>query len=174
MRRNVPPKRLFPRNHRHVVGYLLTHSVWTLNTVPSISYLGAFSKLWKPNTGFVMSLSACPHTKTRLPRNGFSWNLLLEYFFVKSFKKIHVLLKSDNLSACPHTKTRLPLKGFPWNLLLEYFFREIFQENPIFIKIWQSVRLSSYKNSTPTERIFMKFTTWVFFSWNLSRKSEFY
>ena len=41
--------------------------------------LGAFVKLRKATIGFVMSV--CPHGTTRLPPDGFSLNLIFEYFF---------------------------------------------------------------------------------------------
>jgi hypothetical protein len=41
-------------------------------------FLGAFAKLWNSNVNFVMSVR--PHGKTRLPLDGFSWNLVSEYF----------------------------------------------------------------------------------------------
>ena len=40
-------------------------------------------------------LSVCPHGKTRLPLDGFSSNLIFEYFFRKSVGQIQVSLKSD-------------------------------------------------------------------------------
>jgi hypothetical protein len=45
-------------------------------------FLGAFTKLRKTTISFVVSfcLSARPHGTTRLPLNGFSGNLIFEYF----------------------------------------------------------------------------------------------
>jgi len=45
-------------------------------------FLGAFAKLWKVTISFVMTvcLSVCLHRTTRLPLDGFSWNLIFEYF----------------------------------------------------------------------------------------------
>jgi hypothetical protein len=40
-------------------------------------------------------MSVCPHGTTWLPLDGFSQNLILEYF-KKSVKKVQVSLKSDN------------------------------------------------------------------------------
>ena len=44
-----------------------------------ILFLGAFAKLRKATISFVMSvcLSVCPHRSTRLPLDGFWWNLML-------------------------------------------------------------------------------------------------
>ena len=48
-------------------------------------FIGAFAKLFcKVTTSFVVSVSVClfvrPHGTARLPLNGFSWNLVVEYF----------------------------------------------------------------------------------------------
>jgi len=44
--------------------------------------LGAFAKLRKATTSFVISvrLSVCPHGTTRLPPDGLSYNFIFEYF----------------------------------------------------------------------------------------------
>jgi hypothetical protein len=48
---------------------------------------GAFAKLRKATISFVVSVrpSVCPHGTTRLPLDGFSWNLMSEYFFFSKF-----------------------------------------------------------------------------------------
>jgi hypothetical protein len=58
--------------------------------------LDAFAKLRKTTTSFVMSIrpSVRQHGTTRLPLDGFSWNLISEDFS-KSVEKIQVSLKSD-------------------------------------------------------------------------------
>jgi hypothetical protein len=45
-------------------------------------YLGAFAKLRKVAISFFMSVrpSICPHGTTRVSLDGFSWNLIFEYF----------------------------------------------------------------------------------------------
>jgi hypothetical protein len=60
-------------------------------------FLGSFARLRKETTSFVMSVrpSVCLHGATRLPMDGFSWNLIFQYFFEKSVEKIQVSLKSD-------------------------------------------------------------------------------
>jgi hypothetical protein len=62
----------------------------------NVEFLGAFSNVRKAPISFVMSIrpSVCPHGSTRLPLDGFAWDLILE-FFRKSVEKIQVLLKSD-------------------------------------------------------------------------------
>ena len=58
--------------------------------------LAAFAKLRKATVSFIVSirlLSFCPHGITRLPLDGFSWNLIFEYFLkscwgISSFIKI--------------------------------------------------------------------------------------
>jgi len=44
--------------------------------------LGVFAKLWKATFSFVMSvcLSVCPHGTNRLLLEGFSWNMIFQYF----------------------------------------------------------------------------------------------
>jgi hypothetical protein len=54
--------------------------------------LGAFAKLRKATISFVMSV--CPHETTRLPLDGFCWNLILR-LFLKHVEKIQVPFKSD-------------------------------------------------------------------------------
>jgi len=44
---------------------------------PNIGVLGKFATLQKATTGFVMPVS--PHGTTRLPLDGFSWNLIVEF-----------------------------------------------------------------------------------------------
>ena len=54
-----------------------------LRTVCFISwFLGAFAKLWKATSGFITSIRppVRPHETTRLPLDGFSWNLMYECF----------------------------------------------------------------------------------------------
>ena len=47
-----------------------------------LPFLGAFAKFRRATISFVMfvRLSVRPHETTRLPLNGFSWNLVFEYF----------------------------------------------------------------------------------------------
>jgi hypothetical protein len=52
---------------------------------------GAFAKLREAIINFVMSV--CPHGTTRLPLDGFSWNMILKYFS-KICREIQVSLKS--------------------------------------------------------------------------------
>jgi len=67
--------------------------------------------------------SVLPHAPTRFPLEGFSWNLIFEYFFRKSAEKIQVWLKSDK-KRCMKTFVYL------WHYLAEFFLKwEIFQTN---------------------------------------------
>ena len=61
-------------------------------------FLGAFAKLRKATISFVMPvrLSVRPHRTTRLPLDGFSWNLIFEDITKIYLEKIKVSLKSDN------------------------------------------------------------------------------
>jgi hypothetical protein len=59
----------------------------------TFSLLGEAAKLWEAATTFVTSVR--PHGTTRLPPDGFSWNMILDFFFRKSTEKIQVSLKSE-------------------------------------------------------------------------------
>ena len=61
-----------------------------------VAFLGAFAKLQNATISFVMSVrpSVCPHRVIRLPLDGFSLNLIFE-FFRKCVEAIQVLLKFD-------------------------------------------------------------------------------
>ena len=56
-------------------------------------FSGAFAKLQKVVISIVMSVclslrpSVCPHGTTRLPLDGFSWNLIFEYVFWSPWRK---------------------------------------------------------------------------------------
>ena len=62
-------------------------------------FLGAFAKLRKATTSFVMyvRLSVRSHGTTQLPPDGFSWNSIFQFFFFfpKCVKEVQVLLKTD-------------------------------------------------------------------------------
>ena len=62
-----------------------------------MTVLGAFLKLRKETISFLMSvhMSVCPRETFRLPLDGFSWNLIFEYFS-ETRRKIHVWLKYKN------------------------------------------------------------------------------
>jgi hypothetical protein len=66
-------------------------------------FLGAFAKLRKATTCFVMSVcpSVRPHGATRFPLAGFSSNFILEHFS-KAVAKIQVSLKSDKNNGYYH------------------------------------------------------------------------
>jgi len=57
-----------------------------MNISRALPFLGAFAKLRKATVSFVMSVrqsvcpSICPHWINRLLLDGFSWNLIFEYF----------------------------------------------------------------------------------------------
>jgi hypothetical protein len=55
-----------------------------------ISFFGAFEKLRKVTTSFVMSIrpSVCWRGTTALAMDGFSWNLIFEYFFENLLRKV--------------------------------------------------------------------------------------
>ena len=71
---------------------LISLSAWHF-TFSRLFFLGALANMWKATVSFVMPVH--PHGITRLPLDGFSWNLVLESFFRKFVEKIQVSLKSD-------------------------------------------------------------------------------
>ena len=74
----------------HFVFYILKQRV----LIKAI-FLGAFAKLRKATVSFFMFVS--PHETTRLPLDGFWWNLTFE-LFRKSVEKIQVSLTSDMIN----------------------------------------------------------------------------
>jgi len=64
--------------------------IGTAHSQYRLLYLGV--KLRKMTISFVMPV--CPHRTSRLPLDGFSWNLIFEYF-TKICRKNQFLLKSD-------------------------------------------------------------------------------
>jgi hypothetical protein len=87
--------------------------------------LGAFAKLWKPTIGFVMSLcpSVCSHGTSRLPLNGFSWNLIFECFS-KIYPENSSLIKLWQKWRVLYTKTNIRFSLYLTELFLEW---EMFQ-----------------------------------------------
>ena len=68
--------------------------------------------------------SVCPYATTRLPLNGFSWNLILSVFR-KSVQKVQVSLKSDKNNG--HFTWR-PIYTYFWSYLAHFFLEwEMFQ-----------------------------------------------
>ena len=63
----------------------------------NVGFLWAFAELWKATISFVTPVCVCPHETTRLPVDGFVWNLIFRMFrkFCFYYLKIRVLLKSD-------------------------------------------------------------------------------
>jgi len=63
-------------------------------SIPVFHFLGAFANWRKGNICFVtcirqsIHLSVSPHGTTRLPLDGFSWNLVFKYFSKTSVEKI--------------------------------------------------------------------------------------
>jgi hypothetical protein len=81
------------------------------------------AKMWKANVAF-SCLSVCPpHGRTRLPLDGFSWNLILEYFS-KYVEKIQFSLISNNNNRYFTWKTNILMGSYLAQYFLEW---EIFQ-----------------------------------------------
>jgi len=57
-------------------------NIMPLKRATSWYFLVVVTKLQKATTSFIISvcLSICLHGRTWLPLDGFSWNLILEYF----------------------------------------------------------------------------------------------
>jgi len=78
------------------VAFLLCVQDVLLSTVARTHnwFLGSFAKLRKATISFVTSV--CPHGPTRLPLEGFSWNLIFEYVSKKiPVEKTQISLKSE-------------------------------------------------------------------------------
>jgi len=69
-------------------------------------------------------LSVCPRGTFRLPQDGFSWNLIFEYFSEKTFEKIQLPLKSDKNIGYFTMKTDIHFWSYLANFFLEW---EMFQ-----------------------------------------------
>jgi hypothetical protein len=85
---------------------------------------GAFAKLRKATTGFVMSVrpSVCPHGTTRLQPDGFSWHLIFE-----NFSKIYQIKASYINISQKQRVLYTSTVGF-WSYLAQFFLEwEIFQ-----------------------------------------------
>jgi len=54
-------------------------------------FLGVFAKFQKVTISFLMSV--CPHRTTRLPLDGFLWNLIFEYFLKKNCQENSCFIK---------------------------------------------------------------------------------
>ena len=80
---------LYTYKCNHVFHYSLTH----FKSESLILFLGAFAELRNATISFVMSVR--PHGRAFLPLDGFSWNLIHDYFFRKSMEKIEVSLMPD-------------------------------------------------------------------------------
>ena len=72
-------------------------------------------------------MSVRPHATTRLPLDGFWWNLIFE-FFRKSVDKIQVSLKSDKNNGC-FTWRRFHFTTSRWILRMRNVSKEICTEN---------------------------------------------
>ena len=78
--------------------FLLTRVFVVVCLTMFYQFLDAFAKLRKAIISFVISLAVCPHGTTRLPLDGFSWNLIFENFVLKYVEKIQLSLKSGKNS----------------------------------------------------------------------------
>ena len=92
MRRTVSRPNGTPVLHPREKGWLVKYQ----HEAVLIFFLGAFAKFRKAAISFVMSIrsSIRPHGTTRLPLDGFSWNLIFDYFS-KVLENIQVSLKSE-------------------------------------------------------------------------------
>jgi hypothetical protein len=87
-------------------------------------FLGAFAKLRKATVSFVMSVcpSVCPRGTTRLPLDGFSWNLTFDYFSIicrenSSFIKIWQEYRVVYMMICIHFLSSVPFLPRMKNIL---------------------------------------------------------
>ena len=123
------------------------------------------------NIKFVMSVrpSVCPPGTTRLPLNGFSLNLIFEYFFgKKNFREISGFIKFDiRLFFEKKTSEKIQIL---LNLIFEYFSKKNFRENSGFIKF--DIRVFLEKTSEKIQ--FSLNLIFEYFIKKLPRKFRFY
>ena len=76
------------------IGKHTAPSTSTFVTIANYKFLSASANLWNSTTVFYTSVRPSVHV-TLLPLDGFSWNLIFEYFFRKTVQKIQIKLKPD-------------------------------------------------------------------------------
>jgi len=64
-------------------------------TCRNVSFLGTLANLRKANINFVTSVRPSVCMQQLLPLNGFSWNLIFQYFKKKPVENFQISLKSD-------------------------------------------------------------------------------
>ena len=104
---------------------------WIKVTNQGVWVLGTLAKLRKDTISFFMSPSAHvrPYGTTRLPLNGFSWNLIFE-LFRKPVLKIQVSLKIWQEWRVSYMKTNIHLPQYLTEFFLEWeiFYKKVIQE----------------------------------------------
>ena len=99
---------MFQRSRHQLIsladwGWRVNHQIpLTSSCIQKSAFLFTFAKFRKANFSYVMSvrLYICPHVTTRLPLDGFSRNLIFNYFSKKTAERRHVSLKSHNNNGC--------------------------------------------------------------------------
>jgi len=88
--------------------------------------LGAFSTFLNATIGCIMSvlLSILPHGTTRLPLNGFSWNLVYEYFSKFCRKNSQLSLNSEKNNGHFHEDGCTFMAISRWIILRQTFYRK--------------------------------------------------
>jgi hypothetical protein len=109
------------------------HLHWLSSVYLSVQVLGAFAKFQKTIISFEMSLSlfvclsVCPHDTTRLPLEGFSCNLIFQYFS-KICQENSSFIKSEKQKRVLYMKTYVRL----WQYLAKFFLEwEILQTKSV-------------------------------------------
>ena len=102
-----------------ILDFCVVCVVWSVGVHGSfLQFLGAFTKLLKVTVSFVMSvhLPVRPHGKTRLPLDGFSWNLTFEYL-LKNCHENSSFIKTGQENQVLHMKTTWHF----WSYLSQFF-----------------------------------------------------
>jgi hypothetical protein len=139
----------------------------------SVQLFGAFAKLRKATISFVMPPSVRlsvrpsvrPHGTSRLPPNGFSWNLIFREYFEKSVEKIQVSLRSDknngyftrrsgsvydSMSLNSSWSVKSFIQSCKENQNTHFMFNYFFSENRTVCEMWKNV-LESEKPQMTTQ-----------------------
>jgi hypothetical protein len=109
--------------YKQILNWCVISAVdWSVDNF-HMQYLGAFAKLLKVTVSFITNvrLSVCPHIKSRLPREGFSWKLMFKYFlktcleyssFIKIWQEKRVLLMKTDVCVWSYIPILLRMRNF--------------------------------------------------------------
>ena len=94
--RKKPPRFALYKNDRHLFHFQMKKFIMSVfMAMDRCRVLRRFRKICEQPLSASSWLSVRPHTTSRLPLDGFWWNLISELFFQKYVVKIQVSLQSD-------------------------------------------------------------------------------